>query len=166
MDGHLWRHGSRPSFQHCVRLQIDQRDKTIKAKLGHGTDDSALAGNFKAAQVPHTPACAPSSPLAGTRASSTAPPRIESTRCSPPPTRIPPLRTPLGLERQLLPVVQRHAIPAGARVLVLCASRSRPTSPAKLATVRSTGCHHEPTSDYGTPDGAMHRQGGESRARP
>ena len=36
---------------------------------------------------PCTPACAPSSPCAGTRASSTAPPGIESTRCSPPPTR-------------------------------------------------------------------------------
>ena len=42
---------------------------------------------------PCTPACAPSSPCAGTRASSTAPPRTARTRCSPPPTRTPPQRT-------------------------------------------------------------------------
>ena len=43
--------------------------------------------------VLRTQPCAPSSPRAGTRASSTAPPRTARTCCSPPPTRTPPPRT-------------------------------------------------------------------------
>ena len=65
-------------------------ESAVMAKLSTASN---FVTNLKAAQPPRTPACAPCSPRAGTRASSTAPPGIAHRRCSPPPMRIPPPRT-------------------------------------------------------------------------
>ena len=79
--------------QHGERQSIRRINPTLGFLRLKGHSCLRLANAHIMAVPPCTPACAPSSPCAGTRASSTAPPGIESTRCSPPPTRSPPPRT-------------------------------------------------------------------------
>ncbi len=74
-------------YDEYIIVAIDGFSRNMFAQPAKSTSPSLMA------VPPCTSACAPSSPRAGTRASSTAPPGIESTRCSPPPTHSPPRRT-------------------------------------------------------------------------